>query len=71
MAVASSRPIQIGKVLSPSTSFKITIGPLVKGSMVKPEIIIGLNILTSNYRSKLILTICNNLSILENRIIPI
>ena len=37
MAVASSNPIQMGTALSESTSFKIMMGLLVKGSMVKPE----------------------------------
>jgi hypothetical protein len=47
IAVASSNPIQMGRVLSPSVSFKITIGLLVRGSTVKPDTTMGLNITSS------------------------
>jgi hypothetical protein len=47
MAVASNRPIQIGNVLSPSTSFRMTMGLFVNGSTVKPEMTMGLCMLSS------------------------
>lgn len=38
MEVASNKPIQIGIVWSPSSVFRITIGVLELGSMVRPAI---------------------------------
>src|SRR4030067_433233 len=45
MAVASSNPIQMGTALSESTSVRIMMGLLVKGSMVSPETVISLSML--------------------------
>jgi hypothetical protein len=47
MAVASSNPIQMGRVLSPSVSLRITIGLFVSGSTVNPDMTMGLSMLTS------------------------
>jgi hypothetical protein len=58
MAVASSNPIHIGNVLSPSISFRITMGLFVNGSTVKPDMSIGLSIPTP---------FGNSLSYLEHR----
>jgi hypothetical protein len=48
MAVASSNPIQMGRVLSPPISFRMTIGLLVIGSTVSPAMTMGLSMSTSN-----------------------
>lgn len=47
MAVASSKPIQIGRVRSPSVSFRMTIGLLVNESTVRPDMTIGLSMFSS------------------------
>jgi hypothetical protein len=47
IAVASSRPIHIGRVLSPSISLSITMGLFVRGSTVNPDIIMGFNMIAS------------------------
>src|SRR5512135_2552968 len=46
MAVASSKPIQMGTALSDATSLRIMMGLLVKGSMVSPVTVISINMLT-------------------------
>src|SRR5512135_212908 len=45
MAVASSKPIQMGTALSDATSLRIMMGLLVKGSMVNPETVISLSMM--------------------------
>jgi len=47
IAVAASKPIHMGRVLSPSISFKMTMGLFVKGSTVNSEMTIGLSIIPS------------------------
>jgi hypothetical protein len=47
MAVASNKPIQMGNVSSPSTALRMTIGLFVTGSIVNPEMTIGLYINSS------------------------
>jgi len=44
MALASKSPIQIGTARLPSRSFRITMGVLVSGSMVRPDTFISTNI---------------------------
>ena len=44
MALASNMPIQIGIAFFSSRSFRMTIGVLVIGSMVRPETRISMNI---------------------------
>src|SRR5512136_3294109 len=44
MALASKRPIQMGTARFPSRSFRITMGVLVSGSMVRPDTFISTNI---------------------------
>ena len=44
MALASKSPIQMGTARLPSRSFRITMGVLVSGSMVRPDTFISTNI---------------------------
>src|SRR6202167_6315186 len=53
MALASYMPTQIGRTVSLFTSFKITIGILVAGSMTRPRIFISTSMVNSLTRATL------------------
>src|ERR1700722_6798399 len=53
MALASYMPTQIGKTVSLLTSFRITIGILLAGSMTRPRIFISTSMVNSLTRSPL------------------
>src|SRR3984885_9362440 len=53
MALASYMPTQIGRTVSLLTSFKITIGILLAGSMTRPGIFISTSMVNSLKRSPL------------------